>query len=43
MEIFQYGDTEIEYLKKKDKRLGQAIERIGKIERQVIQDLYCLD
>ncbi|MGI6733681.1 MAG: DNA-3-methyladenine glycosylase family protein [Anaerovoracaceae bacterium] len=40
MEIFQYGDTEIEYLKKKDKRLGQAIERIGKIERQVIQDLF---
>jgi DNA-3-methyladenine glycosylase II len=25
MEIFQYGQTEIEYLKKKDKKLAEAI------------------
>ncbi len=40
MEIFKYGDPEIEYLKKKDKKLGEAIGRIGKIEREIIPDLY---
>ncbi len=40
MDIFQYGQTELDYLKKKDKKLGQAIERIGMIERQVIPDLF---
>jgi DNA-3-methyladenine glycosylase II len=40
MEIFKYGDAEIEYLKKKDKRLGQAIERIGRIQRKVTPDLF---
>jgi DNA-3-methyladenine glycosylase II len=37
---FEYGDMEIEYLKRKDKRLGEAIERIGYIEREVDGDLF---
>jgi DNA-3-methyladenine glycosylase II len=40
MEIFQYGQVELDYLKKKDKKLGQAIDRIGTIERKVIPDLF---
>ncbi len=40
MEIFKYGDREIDYLRKKDKKLALAIERIGKIERKVIPDLF---
>lgn len=40
MEIFKYGQKELDYLKKKDKKLGLAIERIGMIEREVIPDLF---
>jgi DNA-3-methyladenine glycosylase II len=40
MEIFQYGQEEIEYLKKKDKKLAVAIERIGFVERQIIPDVF---
>lgn len=40
MAIFQYGQKELDYLKKKDKKLGEAIERIGFIEREVIPDLF---
>lgn len=40
MAIFQYGPKELEYLKKKDKKLGEAIDRIGFIEREVIPDLF---
>lgn len=40
MEIFKYGDVEMEYLKRKDKKLGEAIQRIGKIQREVIPDLF---
>jgi DNA-3-methyladenine glycosylase II len=40
MEVYKYGRLEIEYLKKKDKRLGLAIERFGMIERRVIPDLF---
>jgi len=40
MPIFQYGNTEIEWLSKRDKRLAQAIERIGLIERNTIPDLF---
>ena len=40
MEIFKYGQEEIDYLKKKDKYLAQAIDRIGLIEREVIPDLF---
>lgn len=40
MTIFQYGQHEIDYLKRKDKRLAQAIDRIGFIERPVIPNLF---
>lgn len=40
MEIFKYGDKEIEYLKKKDKKLGAAIEKIGIIERKITPDPF---
>lgn len=38
--IFQYGETETEHLRKKDKKLGAAIERIGPIQREVDEDLF---
>jgi len=38
--IFKYGDKETEYLKKKDKRLGEAIDIIGHIERSLYDDLF---
>ena len=37
---FEYGDAEIEYLKRKDKRLGEAIDAIGHIDREVDGDLF---
>jgi 3-methyladenine DNA glycosylase/8-oxoguanine DNA glycosylase len=40
MYIFEYGQKEIEYLKKKDKKLGAAIDRIGMIEREVIPEPF---
>ncbi|MHB8127626.1 MAG: DNA-3-methyladenine glycosylase family protein [Mobilitalea sp.] len=38
--IFQYGFTEMEYLKSVDQLLGEAIDRIGKIERVIIPELF---
>ena len=38
--IFQYGQKEIDYLKKRDKVLGRAIDEIGIIRRPVIPDLF---
>ncbi len=40
MEIFKYGQKELDYLKTKDKKLALAIDRIGMIEREVIPDLF---
>lgn len=37
---FEYGPQELEYLKKKDVRLGAAIEQIGPVYREVIPDLF---
>ena len=37
---FQYGDTEINYLKRKDKRLASAIDAIGHIERRLDANLF---
>ena len=37
---FEYGDTEIEYLKRKDKKLGEAIAHIGHIYREVDADIF---
>ncbi len=38
--FFQYGEAEIAHLTKRDKRLGAAIDRIGRIERRVQEDLF---
>ncbi|AKN32628.1 DNA-3-methyladenine glycosidase [Clostridium carboxidivorans P7] len=40
MDIFKYGHEEIEYLKRKDKRLGAAIDKIGMIKREIIADPF---
>ena len=37
---FQYGETEINYLKRKDKKLALAIEQIGNIERKLDDNLF---
>ncbi len=37
---FQYGKKEIEHLKKADKRLAEAIEKVGVIKRGVNPDLF---
>lgn len=37
---FQYGTKETDYLAQKDKRLGEAIQKIGQIEREVDVDLF---
>lgn len=37
---FKYGIKEIEYLKNKDKILGEAIDKIGIIEREIDTDLF---
>lgn len=37
---FIYGDEEIEYLKSKDKILGEVIEKIGHIERVTDTELF---
>ena len=38
--FFQYGEKEINYLKRKDKKLAWAIEQIGHIERRLDTDLF---
>ena len=40
MEYFHITQAELEYLKKKDKRLCGVIELLGPIKREVIGDLY---
>ncbi len=37
---FTYGETEKEYLKSKDKKLGEVIDKIGHINREVDSDLF---
>ena len=37
---FEYGETEISYLRKKDKRLAEVIDRIGFIKRETDVDLF---
>ena len=37
---FAYGETELSYLRKKDKRLCTVIDRIGHIDREVDTDLF---
>ncbi|KYZ75341.1 DNA-3-methyladenine glycosidase [Anaerosporomusa subterranea] len=38
--LFEYGQTEIDYLTNVDQTLGAAIERMGRVEREVIPDLF---
>lgn len=40
MEHFIYGQQEIEYLKNRDPILGQAIDKIGMIQREVHTELF---
>ena len=37
---FVYGDTELEYLRNKDKALGEVIDRIGHINRETDSNLF---
>lgn len=38
--FFEYGETEISYLRKKDKKLSEIIDRIGFIKRETDTDLF---
>jgi len=38
--FFSYGEAEIEHLKRRDPKLGAAIERIGMLERAVNPNLF---
>lgn len=38
--FFEYGEKETEYLKSKDKKLAEVIDRIGHIERKADDDLF---
>ena len=40
MDIFRYGQTEIDHLKRRDKKLGAAIEMIGIIKREIRPDPF---
>ena len=40
MPIFEYGQKEIDYLKRKDKKLGVAIDKIGMIQREITPDPF---
>lgn len=37
---YEYGEEEIHYLKRVDPELGAAIDRLGKVERVIIPDLF---
>lgn len=38
--VFEYGEKEIEYLKAKDARLAEVIEKVGHVDRAVDSDLF---
>ena len=40
MPVFDYGETELRHLRRKDKKLACAIEQIGPIERAINPDLF---
>lgn len=37
---FQYGEKELSYLKNRDKRLAEVIDKVGMVKRRVIPDLF---
>ena len=39
-EYFKYGRVETDYLKSKDKKMAEVIDKIGMIQRPVIPDLF---
>ncbi len=38
--IFQYGSAETDYLRRRDRRMAEVIDAVGKIEREVDPDLF---
>jgi 3-methyladenine DNA glycosylase/8-oxoguanine DNA glycosylase len=40
MDFFEYGQVEIEHLKRRDKKLGVVIDKIGIIRRKVTPDVF---
>jgi DNA-3-methyladenine glycosylase II len=40
MRVFRYGQAELDHLKKRDQVLGVALERMGRVEFEVIPDLF---
>ena len=40
MDYFEYGQKEVQYLKRKDKKLSAAIDRIGLIKREVTPEPF---
>ncbi len=40
MVYFEYGEKELNYLKKKDKRLAEVIQKAGYIKRELFPDIF---
>jgi len=40
MQIFEYGQKEIDYLKRRDKKLGIAIDKLGILKREITPDPF---
>lgn len=40
MKYYKYGNKEIDYLKKRDVKLGAAINQIGFVKREVNPDVF---
>lgn len=38
--FYTYGETEINHLKRRDKKMAAAIERLGMLERPLSPDLF---
>ena len=41
MMFFEYGQVELEYLKRQDKKLGAMIDKMGLIQREVTPNVFC--
>ena len=39
-QYFEYGDTEIQYLKSKDENMARLIDKVGHIYREIRPNLY---
>lgn len=40
MPYFEYGQAEVDHLRRRDRRLGQAIDRLGMLEAEMYPDLF---